>query len=241
MIKDQYAFNPMLLGPELSLSSKQNIVESVPVSQYGSYLEALYGPDVPHNKADRYAADTFFDAATAYSTDTSMYDILTDKQSDAVQKVKRFIPRWLQLTEPVVDSARLLDKVVDRHLDAYDDGELPNRYDNLMHFMVGIFYSSTQLASLAVDIPHPSQLHPDLVRPALNSGRKLIGGRSDEKLPQTMLLIPGIARAEDIRKANKLKIRTATLNVRAQKAAERMIAVTSAIQGKKELEQLLGN
>lgn len=241
MAKDKYMFNPLFLGPELSLVSSTNTTASVPVSQYKPYLEAMFGSDIPAASADRSAAEAFFDATTAYSIDDSMRDILLDKQTTARQKVGQFIPRWLQLAEPVVDSAAPLYKAVSRHLKPYEQGELPTAYDHDMYFLAGIFYSSTQLASVAMDIPHPSQLHPDLVRPVLKKGHSLIGGNSNEPLPQTMLLIPGIVKAENIRKANLLKAKTVALNERAQRTAERVISITAAVHGKRELEQLFGD
>lgn len=108
-----------------------------------------------------------------------------------------------------------------------------------MAFMVGIFYASTQLASVALDIPHPCQSHPDLSRAPLKSGHVLIGGIPNEPLPQTNLLIPTLTRARDIRKAELLKTKINKLNERAQKAAERVIVITAIIESKNELDGLL--
>jgi len=229
----------MFLSPELSLGSSQNILESVPVSQCKPYLEAAFGSGIPTQRADRFAVDTFFEAATAYSTDESLREILFDEQIDAAEKVKAFIPRWLQLTEPVVDAARALDKSVASHLAPYKSGNVTAAHNHDMIFMAGVFHMSTLLASVALDIPHPTQAIPDLVRPLVNKGLHLPGGRADKPLPQTILLIPSLVRAQDIRKVDLLKVKTMTLNKRAQIAAERMITVTAAVQAKQELQLLL--
>lgn len=106
MARDSYAFNPMFLGPELTLGSDQNIVESVLVSQFKPYLEATYGPNIPSSRTDKYVANAFFDAATAYSTDEILSEILFDENQDVLRKVREYIPHWLQLTEPLVNASR---------------------------------------------------------------------------------------------------------------------------------------
>jgi hypothetical protein len=239
MARDLYAFNPMWLSPELDLSSEQNIVEMVPVSQFRPYVKATYGTEIPQDRADRLAADTFFDVATAYSTDESLDDILKNDDLSAVQKIKKFIPRWLQLAEPVVDATRVLDKSVARHLAPYDDGFIPSGYDHDLSYMVGLAYMGTQLSSVALDIPHPSQSNPDLSGRIVARGDSPIGGDPDVQMPQTLFLGFSIVKAEHRKRVEKLRADTERLNARAQKSTERLLAVMSAVRARRELMRML--
>ena len=231
--------NPMWLSPELDVGSRQNVVESIPVSRFKPYLSLIFGPGVPTSDSDRRLTDTFFDIATQYSTDESLDAIITDRRFTPAQVVESYIPRWLSLTEPLVDIAAALRKASAAHLAPYGNDDIPSRYDHEMVYMTNVFYASTQLASVALDIPHPSQTYPGLQRPGQYKGT-VIGGMPGDLLPQTILLDTPVVKREHRQKADLLKAKTEVLNIRAMKAAERMIAVTQAIQAKKELHILLG-
>jgi len=238
MAGDRYAFNPLFLSPEYDFSSEQNILESVPVSQFQAYLEATYGPGVPSSRPARYTVEQFFAAATTYSTDESLAEILESNLS-SLTKVQKYIPRWLQLVEPIVKTTHLLDKEAENQLHIYENSNILTPPDQELPYAVGIFFCATQMSSTALDVPHPSQQRGDLLRPLLKRGGTPAAGVADEPLPQTILLRTPVVKTEHLRKAEKLKAETRIMNGRVMRAAERMVAILSSAQAKQELDKLL--
>ena len=239
MATESLMINPMHLGEDISVTSRDNIVESVLVSQYKPYLEAIYGSDIPKSESDKLAAGAFFDAATAYSTDETLTEIITGGNLSAERKVVHYIARCLQLTNPLVDVSTDLRKATDAHQAPYANNVVSTDYDNEMIYMTTIFYTSTQLASVALDMIHPGLLRPELTRHGQQKG-VLVGGNPYDPSPLSMFLRTSAVLPDQRERVALLKARTEILNARAMKASERMIAILQATQAKKELRTLLG-
>ncbi|CAN5199116.1 hypothetical protein BH09PAT3_BH09PAT3_5790 [soil metagenome] len=143
----------------------------VGASHLRDYLEVMYGPEVPADPRARFAAHQLLDNLAVLSLDESRVTI----------EPLRYVPRFLQLIEPVASGAKTLGQIVDHQLTGYEKSTPSLAYKNDLTYCIGVFDMTVPVLAQELAVPLPKRV-------------------SDDRSREVLSLIPGLAAEHDLAK-----------------------------------------
>jgi len=158
MAAERIRINVVPMNSETAQTDRIIPVSTIGASEIESYVAEGYGPGVPKSERAHRISRELLDSMTALSTDEE-YDILAQLDQAA------WLPHWLELAGPVVESARRAGSYVDQEFTTRENNAFAARQpiDEDLQYMFSLFNLSSFVVAAELGLKHPNDAPDDLV------------------------------------------------------------------------------
>lgn len=151
MSKDYLNINIPHLTPDIDFNSV-DAVHSVGLSHIGEYLAVFYGEEIPQDERVKRLTNNVLGSLAVLSTSGSeeLVQVFTNKP-------EKYVPHWLRVFTPVVDTSKALGRNIDLILNrgAITKGGDEDVASNDLTYQVGLLDVASFIIAAQLELEHP--------------------------------------------------------------------------------------